>query len=441
MDRQQLSRRRFLQVSAIAGLGMAYAACTPAVAPAPEGGAAPAAETVQLSVWHVDETELATIIANFEEANPNVKVAFQYYPWGDFFDKLNTAYAAGTPPDVHRQDDDEIPYFAQRKVLLPLEEYLLGTLNQDELYWDAVASTMIGGHLWVAIPAMRVDNLVYNKDMFEAAGLALPPTTYPSEEWTFDNFREVAAALSKPDEMIFGAAGVNSADFMTSIGRSQGGKILDEGCLEFLMHEEPMVNAIQAAADMMQVDKSAADPETMDAMGGGMEMFNLGQIGMAYAQTRDTPAEDVPFAWDVAPMPIVPGFDPVHFAAIECYGIPAVTKVPDQALAFAAHLMSEGSQQILAETKNIIPINVKAATEVWAAPDRVPSNRKALVESLAYAKTLPFAVGFGQVQDIAWPAIQEVALGQKTAQAAMDEVKPRCDQVLQEAGGCLGPSA
>jgi multiple sugar transport system substrate-binding protein len=277
--------------------------------------------------------------------------------------------------------------------------------------------------------------------MFEAAGLDLPPTTYPSEDWTFDKLREVAAALSKPDEMIFGLAGAENADFMTSIGRSQGGQILDAECLEFLMHEEPMVNAIQAAADMMQVERSAADPETLDGFGGGMEMFNLGQIGMVYAQTRDIPAEDVTFAWDVAPMVIVPGFDPIHFAAIECYGIPKVTTHPDEALAFAAHLMSQESQQILATTKNIIPIDKTAATEVWASPDNTPSNRKALVESLAYARTLPFAVGFGQVQDIAWPAIQEVALGQKTAQAAMDEVKPLCDQVLQEAGGCLGAPA
>jgi multiple sugar transport system substrate-binding protein len=421
------------------GAGFALTAC---VAAAPTGQPSePAAQATEIEVWHVNENELDPIIKTFEAANPGVKVKFQYYPWGDFFDKLDTAYAAGTPPDVHRQDDDAIPFFAQRNVLLPLDEYLLNTLNKDDLYWSAVESTMINGKLWVAISAMRVDNFIYNKSMFDAAGVAFPPTTYPSEAWTFDKFRETAAALSKPDELIFGAAGVDNADFMTTIGRSSGGRILDEECLEFLMHESAMVNAIQAAADMMQVEKSAADPETMSAMGGGMEMFNLGQAAMVYGQTRDVPAADVEFEWDVAPMPIIPGNDPVVFSAIECWGVPQVSEQREQAVAFAAHLMSQESQLLFAQTKNIIPINKKAATEIWAAPDKVPPSRKLLVEQLAYGQTLPFAVAFGEVQDIAWPAIQEVALGQKTAQTAMDEVKPLCDQVLQTAGGCLGAPA
>ncbi|MBV7333752.1 sugar ABC transporter substrate-binding protein [Chloroflexi bacterium TSY] len=438
------SRRDFLRISAVACVGTTLVACVPATQ-APDatesGGDAPAEDQVELTVWHVNEDELDPIIAAFEEQNASISVAFTYFPWGDFFEKLETAYAAGTPPDVHRQDDDEIPFFAQRDVLLPLEEVLQEKLNPDELFWDAVQSTNISGHLWVSIPAMRVGNLVYNKTMFEEAGVTPPPTTYPSEEWTWDTFMETAAQLSQSNEMIFGFGGADNADFITSMGRSQGGRILDDGCLEFLMHEAPMANAMQAAADMMQVTQSAVDPETSEAFGGRGEMFNLGQLGMTYASTRQVPPEDVEFEWDVAGLPVFSGHDPIIFAAIECYAVPKATEKPDAATAFAASLMDEETQRILAETKNIIPINRQAATEVWAAPENVPASRSLLVDALAYGRTLPFAVGFGRVQDIAWPAIGEVARGEKSAADAMTEVKPQVDDVLQEVGGCLGEAA
>ena len=98
--------------------------------------------------------------------------------------------------------------------------------------------------------------------------------------------------------------------------------------------------------------------------------------------------------------------------------------------------MSEDAQTILAETKNVIPINKAAAEEVWTA--QVDYNRDLLVEAAQYGRTNPFAVGFGRAQEIAWPAIQEVMLGQKTAEEAMTEVKPLVDEALQEIGGCLG---
>ena len=78
---------------------------------------ASAQDMVTLNVWHVNETEFDAVIDAFEAHNPNVSIEFQYYPWGAFFDNLQTAYAGGTPPDVHRQDDDEIPFFVQRGAL------------------------------------------------------------------------------------------------------------------------------------------------------------------------------------------------------------------------------------------------------------------------------------------------------------------------------------
>lgn len=436
-EQRLLSRRLFLSLSATATVGVMIAACTTTMPAAPAGAPdAPAAGAVTLRVWHTAENELDPIIDLFKEKYPNVEIEFQFYPWGEFWDKLNTAYAAGTPPDVHRQDDDEIPFFVQRGVLLPVDEAVGAVVNPDELYWSILESTKINGQLWIVAPATRVANLVYNKTLFEEAGIPLPPRTFPSDEWTWDIFADTARKLTDASKQQFGFAGADSMDFIISMGRSSGGDVISEDCMTSMMHEPAMAGAFQRSADMILVDKSAVDPETASALGGGWEMFNQGKIAMIFAQTRDLPAEDVTFEWDVAGLPVFPGQEPSIFAAIECFGVPKATQHPQEATAFAAEMMSEPSQRIFAETKNIIPINKKAATEVW-----VPAatyNRQLLLDAAPYGRTLPFAVGFGAVQDATWPIYAEIFTGLKTVEAALAEAQPLADAELSKAGGCLG---
>lgn len=395
-----------------------------------------AQDATTLRVWHVDETELVPVNDVFTAEHSGVTIEYQYYPWGEFWDKLNAAYAAGDPPDVHRQDDDELPFFAQRGTLTPLDDYL-ADLNQDDLYWNIVELTRVGGQLIVSVPAFRVGNLLYNKTMFEEAGVPLPPAAYPSDEWTWDAFAEASRALSKPDELIYGVGGVENMDFVTAMVRSSGGDILSDDCMTFRLGEPVAMEAMQKVADLVLTDRAAADPESIEAFGGEViEMFNQGRLGMAVTQTRETPADDVDFEWGYAGWPIFPDNEPVVFAAIECFGVPTVTAHPEQATAYASYLMSPEAQMLLAETMNVIPINRQAAEDVWVAAGK--ADRSFLLDAANYGRTNPFAVGFGRVQDQTWPIFGEIFLGRKTVEQAVEEAVPLADAALQEAGGCLG---
>jgi len=324
----------------------------------------------------------------------------------------------------------------QQGALSPLSE-ALSELDPEEFFWDALQSTAINGDVWVSVPAMRVDNLIINKTMFEEAGVELPPLEYPSDEWTWEKFVETAVALSDPDALVFGVSDANSTDFAISLGRSLGGDIMDEDCMTFLMNEEPMVRAIQNMADLMQVSRGAVDPETSEALGGAGEMFIGGQAGMMYAQSRfPSGINEVEFEWEIRGIPTYEGQEPNNFLAIECFGVPAMGQHLAEARDFAVYLMGSAAQQIFAETKSIIPFNRAAAMDIWVPNG--PTGREMLVEGLNYARSNPFAVGFGRVQDVVWPMIQEVYRGQRTAQDALDEAKPLADEILAEVGGCLG---
>ena len=114
MEDQRLSRRDFLRSSAIAAFVMGgLAACTPAVQPAP--GAGSGEEAAAAGLPHpVTLTFVCDIIneghvkvrdkwaADFLAANPGITVQHQPTANADYNTKVQTLFAAGTPPDIYR---------------------------------------------------------------------------------------------------------------------------------------------------------------------------------------------------------------------------------------------------------------------------------------------------------------------------------------------------
>ena len=105
-------------------------ACTsqPAATSAPAGGSTSCWQKVEItfSAWGAPE-ELAVwnqIVADFEAANPNVKVNVEVSDWTSYWDKLKTQLAANTPPDVFAMDAPLFLDYQTRGVLLNLQPYI-----------------------------------------------------------------------------------------------------------------------------------------------------------------------------------------------------------------------------------------------------------------------------------------------------------------------------
>ena len=78
-----LSRRKFLQMSAMVGGGLVLAACAaPAGAPDGEAGGAVSSDALTISWWNGFSTDsvkqvVPQIIADFEARNPGIKVEYE----------------------------------------------------------------------------------------------------------------------------------------------------------------------------------------------------------------------------------------------------------------------------------------------------------------------------------------------------------------------------
>src|ERR1700739_4949111 len=90
-------------VRLVAAIAVVTAACSPAgpaAAPASSGGS-----PIQLKVLISGTPELDTamnkILQQFQAETPNVTVSLEDFPFAQYYEKLTTAFAGGSGPDVY----------------------------------------------------------------------------------------------------------------------------------------------------------------------------------------------------------------------------------------------------------------------------------------------------------------------------------------------------
>jgi multiple sugar transport system substrate-binding protein len=160
-------------------------------------GAARDTVTLELANWaSYLEAELEErVLDEFERRHPDVRVVQQSAGTGqaEYRERILTSVAGGAPPDVFLLDNIDVPAFADRDVLLDLRPFL-GRVGVDLARYDStVLSIFRRGDAVVALPKGFTPMVVaYNRDLFDRAGLP-----YPTDDWTWDDFRRVARALTR----------------------------------------------------------------------------------------------------------------------------------------------------------------------------------------------------------------------------------------------------
>lgn len=117
--------------------------------------------------------------------------------WNDFFAKILTQIAAGTPPDIVGVATEGVQLMAQKGLAIPLDDYVKRDIKELQEYFDdvhplLVEAMMYQGHLYELPGDFNAGNLYYNTSLFEKAGLA-PPST----GWTIDDFHNSAEKIAK----------------------------------------------------------------------------------------------------------------------------------------------------------------------------------------------------------------------------------------------------
>lgn len=150
-------------------------------------------QEVTLTYWGLWEPEsvMAGLIEKFEKENPQIKVKYLQQNVVDYRQRLQSALASGSGPDIFRFHNTWLPMF--KNDLAPVPADLASSLALETNYYPVVKESLFANGRFYGLPLM-IDTLAlfYNKDIFNQHQLAVP------QDW--DQFRQIANQLTVRDE-------------------------------------------------------------------------------------------------------------------------------------------------------------------------------------------------------------------------------------------------
>ena len=158
-------------------------------------GSADGKEHLTFQIWDVAQrASMEAICAAYTAKHPEVSIEVQVTNWTEYWTKLEAAAESNTMPDIFWMHTNQILYYADFGMLADVTD--LYADEDPSYYQNHFSEISIGnasgsdGRLY-GVPKDK-DNvvLVYNKEMFDAAGVA-----YPDENWTWDDMVSASAQI------------------------------------------------------------------------------------------------------------------------------------------------------------------------------------------------------------------------------------------------------
>jgi ABC-type glycerol-3-phosphate transport system substrate-binding protein len=378
-----------------------------------------AGQPVEVQFWHVysagsaQGTEMDALIAEFNAANPDVKVVGTYqgsYP--DMYKKVTAAIPGKSLPDAAVSYANDIAnYILSGAPVKPLDAQLSDPqdgFSADDLkdIFPSYIDHYPGSNNQVMSVAYNrsMEVMYYNADLLKAAGINQPPATW-------DDFMTDCAAVSKPPDVYCYAVAPDASRFSNWVW-SRGGTLLAPDSKSVTFQKEGL-DALQFLKTLM--DKNYA--YLVAKQFGDQSDFAVQKAVFTFGSSAGIPFYDKavtdsgkPFEWSVAPMPHTTA-DPV----VDVYG-PSVAifqSTPEKELAtwrFIKFLMSTDVNAKWAEATAYFPARQSAFDQL---KDYMSAHPKyaAVVSALPYGKTEPQIAPWTKIRGLLADAITAVATG------------------------------
>lgn len=355
--------------------------------------------------------------------------------------KLSTAFAGGTPPDVFLVNYRNFASFAARGAIDPAGPRLDASdvLDRDAYYPEPLEAFAYDGTLQ-CMP-QNVSSLVvyYNRDLFRAAGL-----DDPAPDWTYEDFRAAAIALTEPlDEQepvrTYGAGVDPEVVRLAPFVWSAGGDLVDDpddpGA--FTLDTPAGRAGLQAFLDIQGGDRTAPFEEEVEAKALD-ERFLDGELGMYLSSRRDVPTFRTieGFDWDVAAFPRLA--EPASVLHSDAYCVAAADDA-DAAWAFVEFAAGPAGQRILARSGRIVPsLRSVAQSDAFLDPGRPPRSSQVFLDAIATMRRLPVASTWPEIEEAADLAIKRAYYTELTVDEALARLERETAPLLARARDARG---
>jgi multiple sugar transport system substrate-binding protein len=401
----------------------------------PACGSKPAAQgpvEITFMMWGAPE-ELAVwqeVVDDFHEANPHITVKVDVSDWDSYWTKLNTLIAGGTPPDVFAMDAPLYLDWQSRGALLNLQPYIDANPGfLDGIYPQTLtAYTTPDGYFGLPRDFQTIV-LFYNKDMFDAAGVA-----YPTADWTYDDLMATAKKLTldKDGDGKIDQYGIWSDTWDMELLWSEaiwanGGEIISEDHSKTLIGEG---GARDAWAFIDSLYKAGVMPTPTTSTEFGNDLFQSKTAAMTTIGHWAVPGYvQAGINFDVVPMPKGPAGQATSVNSAG-FVVSKDSKHADAAFEFIKFAMGESGQTKLAQLGFAIPVLKSVAQSDAYLKQPGDLNQQIFLDSTAFAHMKPVFKGYEEWAGVVGDGMIPVFDGEAELNGTLDKVITSADEVL-----------
>jgi multiple sugar transport system substrate-binding protein len=242
--------------------------------------------TLQFMGWEASPLETDSVkkgLASFMKQHPNIKVEYQAVPGAQYPQKLLTMLAGNAAPDVFFLGATEYRAFQKRDVLLDLTSMFESEMSLDDFVPSSAEIMNIDGKIFGVSSCIVSPVLYYNKDVFDKAELAYPPSD-PANAWTWEEFRDAAKKLTVKDGdkvTQYGAFGLENFYMTTAEIISNGGALFNDDYTKMALNSPEANEVLQSILDLRVNDGSSPTAKTLESVGmKANQMLQTGKVAM-----------------------------------------------------------------------------------------------------------------------------------------------------------------
>jgi len=360
------------------------------------------------------------VIARFEATHPHIKVKYLPIP-GDYYRKVLVMIAGRRGPDVLWMGQSASE-FATRGVFLDITDRIEKDVDLSDFYAEAVSWYRVGDRQYGVPFGLDLTFIVYNKRVFDEAGVS-----YPTNDWTYEQFLDAATRLTED------ADGDGRNDRYGFSGElypaSFGGRLLTDDWSQAACDSPEMIEALTTNNHLYRNLKVAIpQARTLDE---SLALFRQGRVGMIRAYTWYLPLLRERLAdmdWDIVCDPRIR--ERKHWASSQAVVVASDTRYPDEAWALCREFIGDDFQRSTADFT--VPANRRIAAELFAASDGVPANMEALMVAADSVVPNPRVPRLSEMMSIYDHAITSVYAGLRTPEEAMARAAEDINRILAE---------
>lgn len=389
------------------------------------------------------DTDKAFAATRFPELQPGIKVDLTGMDGNEAFDaKVVSMIAGGTPPDVIQVGGRNFGLYASKNMALDLETYA----KRDKESLDAFLPVTVEFSKWqnklYAYPNDFNCLAIYtNVELFESAGVPLPPTEWKAASWNWQQFVEAGLRLTRRDSSPGRYALASLPTGVTNIAPwlwANGADFLSKDGTKVMLDQAPAVEALQYLQDLRQKHRFVPDASETGGIAGNDVFLNgmsaLLIAGAAYTATARRRIQN--FRWNatVFPSSRAGRFSSTGGTQGSSWMIPASSANKNEAWAFTRFLSGDEMQQRITSSGLIGARKSAHAAARQLNAGQPPANWGLFLDGEPFTRAVPSVPQWVEFDRTFNAEVTKVLAGQAAPREAGARLKELLEPVLRPAG-------